>query len=213
MQSGWHPKGPQIRCIMHSQREMGFDYLIHNSKWSTLQKVRKSALQKFFILPFFTSHSYLFFWHNGATAHLVPTTWHALSVCEPPYGEPDGGIQRNHHILGPGSSAATSTGTPRSLESFIWKLSDPPRLLSQSLGHLQLRGIQAQQGAVPPSYLSPLGCLCPETYLDMHTTCAYVSAGRPPWDTSRRVRLISNSGAYMSPHDTQSASKEPAYQR
>lgn len=177
MQTGWHPKGPLIWCIMHSQRKIGFDYSIHILKWSTWRKDRKSALQKFFILPFFTSHSYLFFWHNGVTAHLVPTTWHALSVCEPPYGEPDGGIQRNHHILGPGSSAATSTGTPRSLESFIWKLSDPPRLLSQSLGHLQLRCIQAQQGAVPPSYLPPLGCLCPETYLDMHATCAYVSAG------------------------------------
>lgn len=165
-----------IWCMMQSQRKMAFDFSIHKQS-GLLCEVKKSALQKFFILPFFTPHSYLFFWHNGVKPHLVPTTWHALSVCEPTRGEPDRDIQINHHIRGPGSSAATSAGTPHSLESFIWKLSDPPRLLSQSLGHLQLRGIRAQQGAVPPSYLPPLGCLCPETYLDMHVTCAYVSAG------------------------------------
>lgn len=134
----------------------------------------------------------------------MPTTWHALSVCEPTRGEPDRGIQINHHIWGPGSSAATSAGTPHSLESFIWKLSDPPRLLSQSFGHLQLRGIRAQQGAVPPSYLPPLGLFVPRNIFRHARYMRLCLSGRPPWDTSRRVRLISNSGAYMSPHDTHS---------
>lgn len=57
----------------------------------------------------------------------------------------------------------------------------------------------AQQGAVLPSYLPPFSCLCPETYLDMlHALTSQREA------TSKRVRLISKSGVYMSPHDTRS---------
>lgn len=57
----------------------------------------------------------------------------------------------------------------------------------------------AQQGAVLPSYLPPFSCLCPETYLDtLHALTSQREA------TSKRVRLISKSGVYMSPHDTRS---------
>lgn len=103
-----------------------------------------------------------------------------------------GGIQRNHHIWGHKTFAAGIARTPRSLESFIWKHLLSPR---PSIRSSPIMDYLAQL----PSYLPPLSCLCPETHLDMlHTLMSQREA------TSRRIRLISKSGVYVSLHDTRS---------
>lgn len=85
----------------------------------------------------------------------------------------------------------------------LWRASSGsfPHLPSPQpiIGSSPIMDYLVQQGAVLPSYLPPLSCLCPETYLDMlHALMSQQEA------TSRRVRLISKSGVYMSPHDTRS---------